>query len=128
MARRLEKWHKGGLSASVEATIKERSGRVKIGIFETVAILEDTRMQVLSGVLGVLEIWEIALVPVILNNCETWTDISEQSIMELENLQLLFFRMVFQVAKSAPKPIFLWDPNALSMNCLLYTSPSQRDS
>ena len=54
-----EKWlgdlfHKGGLEASVDSTIKDRLGRVKVGIFESNAILEDLRMQVVGGILGTI--------------------------------------------------------------------------
>ena len=120
-----EKWlgdikHKDGLSASIEATITERSGRIKIGIFESVALLEDTRFQILGGILGILEVWEVAMIPLLLNNCETWTEIDDKSISELESLQNLFFRMTFQVPKSCPKVLFYWDTNTLSMKLRIW--------
>ena len=89
-----------GLAASIAATIKERSGKVKMGIMESIAILEDTRMQILGGVLGIIDIYELALIPTLLYSCETWNEISIGSIKELENIQYLFLRMVFQLPVS----------------------------
>ena len=77
-----EKWlgdifQKSGLEASIEATIKDRIGRVKISIFETNAILDDIRMQIIGGINGSIDIWERAIIPMLLNNSETWVNISE---------------------------------------------------
>ena len=52
-----EKWlgdqfHQAGLDASVNSTIKERIGKIKLPIFETNSIIEDVRMMVVGGVLG----------------------------------------------------------------------------
>ena len=47
--------------------------------------------------------WEVAIIPSLLNNCETWTEITEDDTKELENLQYLFLRTMFQVPISCPK-------------------------
>ena len=70
-----EKWlgdlfSQKGLEQSVEDTVKERSGRVKITIFEINAILEEIRMQKIGGIRGTLDIWELAIIPMLLNNCD----------------------------------------------------------
>ena len=120
-----EKWlgdikHSDGLAASVEATIKERSGKIKMGIFESIAVLESIHMQVIGGIPGILDIWEVALIPALLNNCQTWTEISEQGINDLDDLQNLFFRMVFQVPKSTPRWAFYFDTNTLLMRLRIW--------
>ena len=112
--------HKDGLAASIEATIRDRTGKTKMGIFEAVAILEDTRMQIIGGISGAIDIFELAIIPSILNNCETWTGISENSIKELENLQNLFFRMIFQVPISTPKCSFNWETKTLVMKLRIW--------
>ena len=78
-----EKWlgdqfHQAGLDASVNSTIKERIGRIKLAIFETNSIMEDVRMMVVGGVLGAIDIWEQALLPSLLNNSKNWIMISDE--------------------------------------------------
>ena len=109
-----EKWlgdqfHQAGLDASVNITIKERIGRIKLAIFETNSIMEDVRMMVVGGVLGAIDIWELALLPSLLNNSENWIKISDEDIKLLEDVQELFLRNVFAVPTSVPKPAACWD-------------------
>ena len=44
--------HSDGLAASVEATVKDRSGKLKGAIYEVAAIMEDFRVQALGGLQG----------------------------------------------------------------------------
>ena len=88
-----EKWlgdqfHEEGLSQSVEATIKSRTARTKGAIYEVKSILEDFRMQKVGGLIGGFDIWEMAIVQSLLNNAQTWTDMSEESLSALEYLIL----------------------------------------
>ena len=115
-----EKWlrdivSQGGLDASIDATIQDRSGRTKIAIFETNAILEDVKMQVLGGIRESIDIWELAIIPMLLNNCDTWIGISEDSVTKLENLQNLFLRIILQVPISCPKPALCWETATIKM-------------
>ena len=115
-----EKWlgdqfHHDGLKESVNATLKDIIGRVKIGIFEVNAILEDLRMQVIGGIVGSFDIWELALIPMLLNNCDTWVSISDENIKELEDLQNLFFRTILQVPIGCPKPALCWETGTWKM-------------
>ena len=109
-----------GSSQSVSATIRNRSGKIKISIFELNSILEDTRMQVIGGIKGTIDIWELALIPSLINNSETWTDISEDDIDILEDIQRLFFRIILQVPVSCPKPAFCWETGTLQMRYRIY--------
>ena len=51
----------------------------------------------------------------LLHNSETWTEMSEENYMELENLQNLFFRTILQVPTSTPKPALCWETKTLTM-------------
>ena len=42
-----------------------------MGIFEIIAILQDNRFQVLGGLLGAIDVFELAIIPSLLNNCCT---------------------------------------------------------
>ena len=78
-------------------------------------MMEDLRMQEVGGFLGAIDLWELAVVPMLLNNAEMWTELSEDAVTEIENLQLLFLTTLFEVPGSTPKPILLWDTGILSM-------------
>ena len=66
-------------------------------------------MQIIGGIRGAIDIWEIAVIPALLNNCESWTDMSDDDMVVLENLQNLFLRMMLQIPESCPKPAILWE-------------------
>ena len=93
-----------GLSKSVEATINNRYGKIQAAIFELKAVLEDLRMQSIGGLKCGLDIWELALIPSLTNNCGTWTQISQQSVDKLDKLQNLFLQILFAVGQSCPRP------------------------
>ena len=76
-----------GLAASVEATVKKRKGQVFSNILEVKAVVEDYRANVVGGITTGLEIWELAIVPFLMNNCETWVEIAPRTIDSLDNLQ-----------------------------------------
>ena len=76
-----------GNSASVEATVKDKYGKILVGAFEIRQVVEDCRSQSVGGVKAGLELWETAYIPSLLNNCETWVEISEATVEKLENLQ-----------------------------------------
>ena len=75
-AKSEEKWlgdilSSGGLERSVEATVDSRYGRTFGAIFELKAIIEDLRMQTIGGIKCGQDIWEMAIIPSLLNNAST---------------------------------------------------------
>ena len=62
-----------------------------------------------------LEIWEMAAVPFLLNNCDSWTGIADSTITELDNLQNLFYRVLLQVPVGCSIPMLYWDCGGLLM-------------
>ena len=96
-------FHNGGLSQSVEATVSDRSGKIKGAIMEVAAVMEDMRMQVVGGLMGAWDLWNHALIPSLLNNCGTWTEMSSTTSIKLEELQNLFLRRMLRVPVSIPK-------------------------
>ena len=63
-----------GLAASILATIKKRGGLVIGKIFEIKAVIDDCRSHAIGGIQTGLDIWEMSVIPYLLNNCDTWTD------------------------------------------------------
>ena len=72
-----EQIHMDRNSASVAATIEKRGGKVLKFIFEIRAILDDCRSHTVGGLSAGLDIWEIAVLPYLLNNSECWLSISQ---------------------------------------------------
>jgi hypothetical protein len=98
-----------GLSDSVAVTVKKRKGLVCLSIFETRAVVEDCRSQVCGGLAAGLEIWEMAVLPRLLYNAECWQDISPDTLQELENIQLNFYRCLLAVGTGCPIPSLYWE-------------------
>lgn len=115
-----EKWlgdqiHEGGNSRSVLVTVQERRGRVTAAIFEVKAVIEDLRMQVIGGFVGGLDLWEMAIIPMLLNNADMWTEISAEAVKELDKLQDLFLSVMFCVPHSTPRTLLCWDTATMCM-------------
>ena len=62
-----------------------------------------------------LDIWEIAVILMILNNAETWLDVSGKTITTLEKLQLKFLRCLLGVGTGCPIPILYSETGVLLM-------------
>ena len=107
--------HCQGTAASVQCTVQNRSGRISLNIVESRAIIEDCRVNAVGGLLAGLELWEMAILPSLLNNCQTWINISDESIKILEDLQNTMYRTLLSVPRTCPIPALCWDMGALQM-------------
>ena len=121
----VDKWlgdmfHKEGLAASVMATIKSREAKVKGACYEAAAIVEDWRAQVVGGFMSAIDLFELAIVPTLLYNAETWMDISKEAEERLENLQLFFLRLVLRVPVSTPKIALRTETGMMSMKIRIW--------
>ena len=104
-----EKWlgdilSNGGLDKSIEATINSRYGKITGAIFELKAVIEDLRMQSIGGIRCGKDIWEISIIPSLLNDSRTWATISDSSVEKLNSLQNTFLQTLLAVGRSCPKP------------------------
>ena len=72
-----------GLADSAKATIDSRKWQVVSSIAEIRAVVEDYRSNLLGGILTGLEIWEMSVIPFLLYNSETWTELSKEAIITL---------------------------------------------
>ena len=105
----------GGLAESVTATVTKRSGRVLQSIFEIRTIIDDCRSHVSGGIVTGLHIWEMAVIPYLMNNCDTWVNIPAKTVEALDKLQTLFYRVLLQVPTGTPIPAMFWDCGGLLM-------------
>ena len=101
--------HQDGNTASTLSTILHRRGKVKKCIFEIGAVLSDIRVQSTGGLLSGLTIWNMAVVPYLLNNSEVWVDLDKECMEELDKLQTLFLSVLMAVPVSCPRPALSWD-------------------
>ena len=92
-----------GLAASVAATVKDREGKTKAGIYELRSVCQDFRIQILGGMVGALALWETCVLSSLLTNCGTWIDIKEETIKKLDSLQNLFVLVLLKLPHSTPR-------------------------
>ena len=107
--------HCDGSGASISCTISNRQGRTILSIIETRAIIDDCRINSVGGLQAGLDIWEISILPSLLNNCQTWVNISEASIKLLETLQNNMYRTLLSVPRTCPLPSLCWDMGSVQM-------------
>ena len=92
-----------GLKCSIEATIKDRTGKTKGSIYELRALIEDLRMQAVGGMKAGIDLYESCIVSSLLTNSGTWTEITEEEIKQLDELQNTLCRALLQLPLSTPK-------------------------
>ena len=91
-----------GLTESVSASINSRRGIVTRAIFEIRAVIDDIRSREAGGLSAGLDIWNMAVLPMLIYNAECWFVISRKDITELEKMQNLFLRSLLAVGSGCP--------------------------
>ena len=102
------------LGESISATLNKRIGRATQSIYEIRDIVDDFRAKITGGIMTGLHIWEMAVIPFLLNNSSTWFSMKRADLERLNRLQNLFFSVLFKVQHS-PSSSFLWDCKTLTM-------------
>ena len=112
--------HSGGLAKSVEATVTKRYGACLHSILELKSVIEDFRMHSLGGIKVGLEIFNLAILPKLIYNADTWFEIDDKSIKRLEKLQTIMLRCLLSVPNSTPATALNWDSGLLSIKHRVY--------
>ena len=107
--------HQDGLAASVQATISDRMGRITAATHEIKAVLDDFRLQAVGGMMGAWDLWNMAVVPSLMNNCSTWIGISSKLVESLESTQERYVRLMLEVPVSTPKIALRAETGLMSM-------------
>ena len=92
--------HSEGLDASVEATVEDRMGRITSATHKIKAIMDDDRIQTIGGMMGAWDLWNLAVIPSLLNNCSTWEGITSKMVDKLEAMQERYIRLLLEVPVS----------------------------
>ena len=115
-AKYLGDWiSEGGLSASIECTIKKRVGLATSAIYEIRSVVDDCRSKLCGSLQVGLEIWELAVIPMLLFNSECWIGITNQHLTELETLQKRFLKTLMAVGSGCPTPSLYWETGTVGM-------------
>ena len=86
-----------------------RAAALKSGAIEVRAVIEDCRSKGLGGLDVGLEIYELAYIPALLNNAQSWVEIDKQTLDKLEDLQCNFLRILLSTPASTPRAALVWD-------------------
>ena len=81
-------------------------------LFETRTVIDDCRSQVAGGLTAGMDIWQIAVLPLLMNNSGCWMEVLKKSI---EELQLMFLRCLLAVGSGCPIPILYSETGSLKM-------------
>ena len=65
--------------------------------------------------MGAWDLWNLAVVPSLINNCSTWIGITTNIVDKLETLQENYIRMMLEVPVSTPKMALRAETGLLSM-------------
>ena len=65
--------------------------------------------------MGAWDLWNLAVVPSLINNCSTWIGITSNIVDKLETLQEKYIRMMLEVPVSTPKVALRAETGLLSM-------------
>ena len=88
-------------------------------INETISIIEDSRASKL-GMKCAKEIFEIAILPALLNNSELFPIQDKMVQLALDDFQLKFWRGLLRVPKSCPLPALFYETNSMQMKFRVY--------
>ena len=104
-----------GLSDSVALTIKKRKPLTIRAIYEIRAVVDDCRSMVVGGLTAGFQMWEMAVLPMLLFNSECWLEIGKPAINTLEHLQYTFLRCILGVGSGCPLPLLLSETGMILM-------------
>ena len=107
--------HSYGLSKSVEVTVNKRYGKCIKSVIELKSVINDFRMYSLGGISVGLDIFTMAILPVMMTNSATWTMIDQKTIEKLDNFQHILQRCLLGASNSTPLVALSWDLGMLSM-------------
>ena len=110
-----------GVKESTITTINERKLRIFTAINEIISIIEDSRLNQLGGLRSALDIWNIAIIPALLNNAEVFTILDSSVQKMLEDFQSYLLRGLLAVPKSCPIPSLAYESNSLQMKVRVFS-------
>ena len=78
-------------------------------ILEIKTIVEDYRNKHKGGIMTGINLWEMSVIPSLLNNCGTWNSVDIETMKKLNNLQNTLLRYLLSTPRSTPIPSLPWE-------------------
>ena len=104
------------LSDSVSETVKMRVGLASSAIYEIRAVVDDRRAEAVASLPTAFMIWEMAVIPMLLNNADVWLGMKKKTMKELDKLQLKFLRLILAVGTGCPIPMLYAETGTMLMS------------
>ena len=83
--------------------------------------MEDSRLDKLGSLRCAKEIWELALIPVLLNSAEIWSTQDPKLFKTLDDFQCKMWRGLLAVPKSCPIPALHYESNLKLMKYRVFS-------
>jgi hypothetical protein len=77
--------------------------------------MDEMKDQAIGGMLGAWDLWNLAVIRSLLNNCSTWVGITSSVVDMLEVAQEKYIRLMLEVPVSTPKVSLRAETGILSM-------------
>merc|ERR1711978_608210 len=107
--------HQLGCARSIQETIKDRIRKLKTTCDEIIKTAESPWMGSLRNSETPFKLFEARVIPALLNNCESWIDIQNKHIKDLQDFQDDFIRRVLHLPPQTTKAIINWDIGMMPM-------------
>ena len=101
--------HEKGCKDSISQTIKERLGKATGIGNDIIQTCDSPWINGLGNSSIVLKEFEARVIPLLLNNCETWIGITDKQVEELQKFQEKFLISAFRLADTTTKALINWD-------------------
>jgi len=107
--------HQLGCARSIQETIKDRIRKLKTTCDEIIKTSESPWMGSLRNSETPFKLFEARVIPSLLNNSESWIDIQNGHIKDLQDFQDEFIRRVLHLPGQTTKAIINWDIGMMPM-------------
>ena len=92
-----------GTKESILSTIKKRKGNTLMAINDIAAIVSDARADAIGGMVTAMDIWELSVIPFLLNNAGTWIGLDGKTLLILDDIQKKFLQRILKVKTASLK-------------------------
>ena len=101
--------HEKGCKESIAQTIKDRIGKATGVNNDIIQTCDSPWINGLGNSSIIIKEFEARVIPLLLNNCETWIGISDKQIEELQEFQEKFLISAFRLANTTTRALINWD-------------------
>ena len=107
------------LEDSVHQTVLKRVSMAQHVLLEISTVVDDTRSEVMGSLNVAFSIWETALLPMLLFNCESWVSTGKKTIKILDDFFHIFCKTILRVSSGCPIPSFYWQSGSTKISNLI---------